>query len=184
MVLVDPMSFSRSGPHGVGFARLEYRTDGDRAVLEITPQGDRQTACERDDIDAPHPLAGTGKALVEPVAELAAGLQASSTISHLLRRKRVCKSRFTPVGLSVAALPHSIYVLVRFPACQPADHAATVAARSPRAKVICVVLASIVAGSPMKGQHSSCAQEQVTLTVAGRAPQPGFVAALAVSGSK
>ena len=76
MLLLHPMSSSRSGPHGVDVARLEYRTDGDLAVLEITPQGDRQTACERDDTDAPHPLAGTGKALVEPVAELAAGLQA------------------------------------------------------------------------------------------------------------
>src|SRR5258708_7318780 len=76
MLLLHPMSFSHSGPQGVDVARLEYRTDGDLAVLEITPQGDRQTACERDDTDAPHPLAGTGKALVEPVAELAAGLVA------------------------------------------------------------------------------------------------------------
>ena len=52
-------------------------------MLEITPQGDRQTACERDDTNAPHPLAGTGKALVEPVAELAARLQAQSAPGEL-----------------------------------------------------------------------------------------------------
>src|SRR5471030_393164 len=83
MLLLHPMSFSRSGPHGVDVARLEYRTDGDLAVLEVTPQGDRQTACERDDTDAPHPLAGTGKALVEPAAELAAGLQAQPAPGEL-----------------------------------------------------------------------------------------------------
>src|SRR5258708_11244804 len=76
------------------------------------------------------------------------GAVSGVSICVLLRRKRVCKSRFTPVGLSVAALPHSIYVVVRFPACQPADHTATAAARSPRAKVIGVVLASIVRRQP------------------------------------
>src|SRR5258708_33233170 len=113
MVLVDPMSFSRSGAHGVDFARLEYRTDGDRAVLEITPQGDRQTACERDDIDAPHPLAGTGKALVGPVAELAAGLQASSTISH---RHRWLPALLIPSSTSLVPLAYGVGVRPRPPA--------------------------------------------------------------------
>src|SRR5246127_5502160 len=57
-------------------SRLEYRALGDLAVLEKAPQCDRETPCEGHDTYAPQPLAGTGKALVEPVAKLAAGLQA------------------------------------------------------------------------------------------------------------
>jgi hypothetical protein len=34
-------------------------------VFEIAPKGDRETPCERHDSDAPQPLAGSGKALVE-----------------------------------------------------------------------------------------------------------------------
>ena len=45
-------------------------------MFEIAPQGNRQTPCERHDTDAPQSFAGAGKPLVEPVAELAAGLEA------------------------------------------------------------------------------------------------------------
>ncbi len=41
----------------------------DQAVLQISPQGDRQFASEGDDHDAPHPFRLTFCALVEPLCQ-------------------------------------------------------------------------------------------------------------------
>src|SRR5581483_7653720 len=69
-----------------GFRRLEHRAFRHEPGREIAPQRHHQLACQRDDCDAPDPLARLGGALREPLRERAAGLMAQPQPGELDRR--------------------------------------------------------------------------------------------------
>src|SRR6516164_2290412 len=64
---------------------FQLRAIGNHAVLEVTPQGDRQAPCDRDDGNASGTAVGAGalRAPVEPLGECAAGLVAQPGPGHL-----------------------------------------------------------------------------------------------------
>src|ERR1041384_3849927 len=58
-----------------GVSRLERGAAGNLASGGEAPQRNGQSSRESDDANAPHALAAVGEALVEPMGELAVGLQ-------------------------------------------------------------------------------------------------------------
>src|ERR1700730_656356 len=74
--VLSSIEIRRSGRNRVAAGWLESCPERNLTIFEIAPQGDRQTARERHNADASQPLAGTCKALVKPLAQLAGGLEA------------------------------------------------------------------------------------------------------------
>ncbi|MEA3089731.1 MAG: hypothetical protein QOJ04_1073 [Caballeronia sp.] len=63
---LSSIDVGRSGCNGVAARWLECCPERNLAILQIAPQGDRETARERDNADTSQALATTCKALVKP----------------------------------------------------------------------------------------------------------------------
>lgn len=63
---LSSIEVGRSARNGVAPRWLECRPERNLAILQIAPQGDRETARERDDADTSRALATACKALVKP----------------------------------------------------------------------------------------------------------------------
>jgi hypothetical protein len=61
----------------------EPRALGNHALLEVTPQRNEQSPCQRDDADAAHAHAPTGEARLIPLAKRAPGLEAQPQLGDL-----------------------------------------------------------------------------------------------------
>ena len=83
--VVKPFFGTRLGAlRSSGFERGAGR---DLAVLQVAPQRDRQAPCQGHDAYAPHALAACGEAPVEPLGQLAVGLQAQPAPRELHQQR-------------------------------------------------------------------------------------------------
>ena len=73
---VSSIVIRRSGCNRVAAGWLECCPERNLTVFQIAPQGDRQTARKRHYADTSHALAASREALIEPLAQLAARLEA------------------------------------------------------------------------------------------------------------